>query len=377
MKRYRTDNGVYTAREFLKEIWSSNQVIRHSGVGGHHHNGVAENAIKNTVCIARTMMIHASLRWPQHTNKELWSMEMSHAVHLHNHIPRQDTKLSPSEIWGKTKSSHSALKNAHPWGCPVYVLDPKMQDGQKIPKWKPRSRVAQYMGVSPLHASTVGLVRNLLTERISPQFHVVYDDFFETVHCDSDKQPLIWQELVVFNFFKSDFDQEFNLPDLGDEWLDEEELKEKVERDRMELRGRKPAEFQRIEQKPHIHGDIHDMREEIRVPGKKDRETPVSKPGKPRWRSQRNRVEPDRLTYRQLGGETTNAQAIRMSRRLKGDPGEYEYLMSLLMDTDVGTLENIPADVLERGSKFMCGFKSLQFDPDTPTFTEAMKGPHR
>ena len=45
IKRYCTDNGVYTSREFLKEIYKNGQNIRHSGVGGNHHNGVAERAI--------------------------------------------------------------------------------------------------------------------------------------------------------------------------------------------------------------------------------------------------------------------------------------------------------------------------------------------
>lgn len=107
---------------------------------------------------------------------------MDHAVYLHNNTPRMDTGLDPIEIWRKSKSSYSVLRCAHTWGCPAYVLDPTLQDGQKIPKWHPRSRVGQYMGLSPLHASTVGVVRNLKTGRLSPQYHVVYDDKFETVH---------------------------------------------------------------------------------------------------------------------------------------------------------------------------------------------------
>ncbi len=57
---YQTDNGVYTSQEFLKELIEHGQGIKHSGVGGHHHNGPAENAIKNVVRWATTMMIHAA-----------------------------------------------------------------------------------------------------------------------------------------------------------------------------------------------------------------------------------------------------------------------------------------------------------------------------
>ena len=36
------------------------------------------------------------------------------------------------------------------------------------------------------------------TGNISPQFHVVYDDYFETVHTSPDKDPEVWPELIVF-----------------------------------------------------------------------------------------------------------------------------------------------------------------------------------
>jgi hypothetical protein len=41
----------------------------------------------------------------------------------------------------------------------------------------------------PLHASTVALVRNLRTNKISPQFHVVFDDLFGTVHASASGPP--------------------------------------------------------------------------------------------------------------------------------------------------------------------------------------------
>ena len=79
-----------------------------------------------------------------------------------------------------------------------------MQDGMKIPKWDPRSRGAQFVGYSPLHASTVRLVRNLRTGNISPQFYVVY----ETVHASLDKEPEVWPELIVFQSFRSDIEED-------------------------------------------------------------------------------------------------------------------------------------------------------------------------
>ena len=61
------------------------------------------------------------------------------------------------------------------------MLDPKLQDGWKPLKWRPRTRQFQYLGKLPVHVSSVGLIRNLTASYISPQFHVIYDFKFQTV----------------------------------------------------------------------------------------------------------------------------------------------------------------------------------------------------
>ena len=68
-------------------------------------------------------------------------------------------------------------------GCPAYayILDPRLQYIKKIPKWDPKTHQDQYRGWSLNHASSVGLICNLRTGYISPQFHVVYDNSFQTI----------------------------------------------------------------------------------------------------------------------------------------------------------------------------------------------------
>jgi hypothetical protein len=66
-------------------------------------------------------------------------------------------------------------------GLSGYVLDPKLQAGQKIPRWQPRSRQGIFVGSSNFHSSEVPLVLNLQTGSITPQFHVVFDNYFLTV----------------------------------------------------------------------------------------------------------------------------------------------------------------------------------------------------
>ena len=89
------------------------------------------------------------------------------------------------------------------WGCPVYVLDPKLQDGKKLPKGDPQTRQRQYLCKPSAHASSVGLIRNLRAGYVSPQFHIVYDNLFQTVmggHEENDAiSDQIWSSLVQIN----------------------------------------------------------------------------------------------------------------------------------------------------------------------------------
>ena len=165
---YRTDNGIFTKEAFLNEIQTHGQYLSASGVGAHHQNGIAERAICTLVTKARAMLLHAQLRWPDQTTPDLWPMAMQHACFLVNNIPNPINGFAPNELFGKQLHTKTDLTKLAVWGCPTYVLEPTLQDGRKLPKWKSRSRRGQYMGWSPIHASNVALVRNLNTGRISP-----------------------------------------------------------------------------------------------------------------------------------------------------------------------------------------------------------------
>ena len=87
MERYSTDNGIYNSKKFTRELNGKGQVIRHSRVGGHHHNVVAYNSIKNVVRIARIMMICDAPSWSDASEKSLCPMSTAHYVDLQNHTP--------------------------------------------------------------------------------------------------------------------------------------------------------------------------------------------------------------------------------------------------------------------------------------------------
>ena len=97
--------------------------------------------------------------WPDEFDPTLWAYALDCAVHIHNHLPREvKDGLSPEEIFSGVFSGCGPLRRLRAFGCPGFVLDPKLQDGRKIPKWNPRARLGQFLGMSSIHSSTVKLI---------------------------------------------------------------------------------------------------------------------------------------------------------------------------------------------------------------------------
>ena len=158
------------------------------------------------------MMMHSGIHWPEVAQASLWPMAVSHACYLWNHVPDPSNGLSPHDLFTRTRWPHRRFHDMHVWGCPVYVLNSAIRDGKKIPKWQPRSDKTIYMGTSPSHASTVPLVLNISTGALTPQFHVVFDDWFATVSSYSDDPPDFtakeWQKMFGDSKFQYITDEE-------------------------------------------------------------------------------------------------------------------------------------------------------------------------
>jgi hypothetical protein len=143
------------------------------------------------------------------------------------------------------------------FGCPCYVLNPKLVKGQKIPKWDPRSRQGKFVGYSKEHATNAGLILNLTTGYMLPQYHVLYDDSFELVPgCDEnqnhDLMNVHWHSLIErqggseINYEIEDIDDEVSHK-LHDSWITEREITEKRQREILRNQGSN-------------HGQIHPNR---------------------------------------------------------------------------------------------------------------------
>jgi hypothetical protein len=77
--------------------------------------------------------------------------------------------------------SAASNESFHAFGCPVYVLSKPLLTGKAQSKWLSRARLGIYLGMSPKHARSVALVLNPRTGLVSPQWHVKFEDKFETI----------------------------------------------------------------------------------------------------------------------------------------------------------------------------------------------------
>jgi len=216
VKAYRADNGIMANKAYLQHVELHQQSISLAGVNSHSQNGMAERNICTICDRARTMLYHAIEHWPDAVTIDLWPFALKMAVDIHN----------ATLGFSKQKSGPDRMVDFHTFGCPVFVMDPSLQQGHKIPKWQPRARQAVYLGHSPKHSQTVPVVLNLKTGLCSPQYHVVFDDNFTTIQAvKNNKIPQNWEQLFQghrLNCFEGEPLSE-NMPTLSQEWLNDTE----------------------------------------------------------------------------------------------------------------------------------------------------------
>jgi hypothetical protein len=232
IQSYVTDNRAFKAAAFVEQIRNTGQRIQYCGTNAHHQNGVAEQSIRTISNMTRALILHAAAHWKDGIDSSLWPMAIAHATHIYNHTPNS-SGICPADIFTGNMIPPHRLKDLHVWGCPVYILDPTLQKGSKLPRWQPRSRRGIYMGTSPIHSSDVPLVLNIHTGSITAKFHVVFDDKFTTVHSverETDP-PDFWDDLCLENtlIIPSEGSDAQQPPLLAHEWLTESERASKIQ----------------------------------------------------------------------------------------------------------------------------------------------------
>ena len=87
VKACRSDNGVFAKQDFERALLSNQQVLCRAGVGAKFQNGVAERAIGTVQNMARAMLLHLRLHWPDEFDPNSWPFAMDHAVWMCNNTP--------------------------------------------------------------------------------------------------------------------------------------------------------------------------------------------------------------------------------------------------------------------------------------------------
>ena len=217
VKHYHADNGRFADKGFIDAINTKDQKITFCGVGAHHQNGIVENKNKMITLGARTLLLHGMRMWPQMIDEIFWPFAVKATADRHNTLNLNVNHETPESALRGTDADDVPVKTFHTLFCPVYVLDSRLQNagGAGPPKWEPRARMGVYLGHSPFHAGSVALVWNPTTGRVSPQYHVVFDDDFTTVpYMEAGTVPPHWDDLVRNNTEKATPDDVI----LADTW---------------------------------------------------------------------------------------------------------------------------------------------------------------
>ena len=123
---------------------------------------------------AQTFMVQISWHWTERGSDDisLWSFTVKHWVWLYNQLPNKDSGQNPLENLTSSRSGYHSLLRCYVRGFPVFVLEPKLHNDQKHPKWNHRDRLGQFIGFSDEHSSLVDNMLHLRTVYLSPQLHL-------------------------------------------------------------------------------------------------------------------------------------------------------------------------------------------------------------
>ena len=192
IRAYHADNGIFRANKWVNDCREHRQGLSFAGVNAHHQNGLAERRIRSLQDMTRAMLIHANKRWKSAITPNLWPYAMKMATDVMNETPNmQDPQRRSSEQMFSKTIVHHNIKHQKTFGCPIYVLENKLQTGKIYHKWNARSKVGIYLGRSPQHSRNVALVLDRYSGLVSPQFHVTYDNKFDTVQQENYESK--WQ----------------------------------------------------------------------------------------------------------------------------------------------------------------------------------------
>jgi hypothetical protein len=179
IQHYHCNNGRFAESMFHEACKAQHQKLTFCGVNAHFQHGIAEQAICNLSESARKQLLHARQCWLQAISTALWPYALCHAAYFNNVLLTLPDGQSRLKLFSSIKVG-SNMQFLHTFRCPVFALNNSLALNKALPRWDPRAHLGLNLGPSPTHARNVHLVLSLTTGLFSPQFHVCFDDFFET-----------------------------------------------------------------------------------------------------------------------------------------------------------------------------------------------------
>ena len=139
---------------------------------------ITEQAIQTILGEAQTLLMHAAIQWPDTADTNLWQMAINYTptstITCHWHA-------CPDEFpFRSTSFSLTFSRHAH---LGYSLLCPQPQ----TPGWTEATQMEATIMLRSLHSFQsfpcilCPLVLNLNTGKISPQFHIVFNDWFTSV----------------------------------------------------------------------------------------------------------------------------------------------------------------------------------------------------
>ena len=190
IKSYNADNGRFADNAFIADCQAKQQGLTFCGVNAHWQNGIAESAIRYLSEQARKQLLHAKARWPEAIDLALWPYAIRQSAYIQNHLPPAEGGRSPMAIFCNT-NVEVRLREMHTLFCPVYTLQSELAAGNTLPRWSPRCRIGINLGRAPDHARSVQHVLHLSTGLVSSQYHIQFDDSFQTtIHGREDMNAM-------------------------------------------------------------------------------------------------------------------------------------------------------------------------------------------
>ena len=142
IRSYLADNGIFAKEGFKKAVSMANQFIKFCAVSAHHQNGIVERRIGKLTNDSRTLLLHAQRHWPEMISNILWPYAWKEVERRDNIFGLNRYGRHPIQHFtGSNVPFPVQLRDQHTWGCPIFVLESKAANGNKLPKWNPKARV--------------------------------------------------------------------------------------------------------------------------------------------------------------------------------------------------------------------------------------------